>query len=536
MATQILNSFKPRWKPIVVTFLVIIYILINLFRVGGDEFILNLNSYIIFPFAIATVILAYKLARQIQAKGKNRLLWWGLFIGWSLWLFAHVLFTIVPEFTGEEIPYPSWADFFWILGYLPMYIALSERLRTLPKTSSSAQKLAIWVSTLISLIGAIVFVIIPIIQNNDPDAILQNILNIVYPLLDLGLMILVIRIFFIYQQGRYGQVWRWFSIGFIFSSFADLLFASLTTFGLYYPDGEANFLSTIVTDVPFNLSYLFWPIGLILLQSIQNSHQVFEDVHIRVNLVPNTHLLIFTRADDIIIDVSANYAKIFPANMAKGNTLQDALGISLEEAESILKDSKTGKIIKERSLLATTIEGQARVWASGIVVLSPQGKYSGLCLLLRLFHTDYSLEKLLTDNEKADIQSILTKAETGQKEQEEIKQLLAHYDRAFLRALYNRVFNEGGSIMADTFLAELQSVAKENQWQVKIQPSNLLDVSALSLSEARKASHTILETAKRFVIEVIDEASIQLITQDAHSKFDQMALENITHFTEPENA
>lgn len=538
MMAQSFNSFRLlSWKQAAVAFLVFVYIVINAFRIGGDEFVFNLNNYIIFPFAIGTVILAFKLAREIKVKGKNRLLWWGLFIGWVFWLIAQFLFT-VPSLIGLEIPYPSWADFFWVVGYIPMYIALWERLRSLPQTSSSAQRFAIGISSLFSVIGTLFFVLIPIIQSNDPSAVIENILNILYPMLDLVLMVLVIRIFFIYQQGRYGQVWIWLSIGFILMTFADLLFSSISTADLYYPDGQANLLSTIGMDVPFNLSYLFWLIGLMVLQSIQKSHQVFEDPHVRVKLVPNTHLLVFTNADDTIMDVSGNYASVFSDNMAKKDTLQEVLGISPEDANAILQESKIKKILKERPVMAATALGQAQVLISGIVIFSPQGKYSGVYLLLRMLHKDHSLDKLLTDHEKSMVSSILSKTGTKQKEDEEIKLLLVNYDRVFLQALYNRIFNEGGSIMADTFLAELQSISRQHAWQITIQPGNLLDVSALSLAETQEALYTLLEAAKRLVIEIIDEASVNTIIQDVRSKFDKFTLENISifEFTQQEHA
>lgn len=534
MVAQTSHFLKLFWKQTLASFLIFIYIAINAFQVGGGEFIFKLNAYILFPIAIGLVILAYKLAREIKVQGKNRVLWWGLFAGWSSWLIAQFLYTVIPDFTGIEMPTPSWADFFWTLGYIPMYFALWERLRSLPQSSSTAQNISIRISSILSIAGAVFFVLIPVLQSNqapDSSTIFTNILNILYPVLDLGLLILVIRIFFIYQQGRYGQVWIWLSLGFILSSFADLSYSALSTAGLYYPDGNATLLSTMGMSIPFNVSYLFWLIGLIVLNSIQESHQVFEEIHIQPNLVPNTHLLVFTKADDTIIGVSANFANVFPSNMEKGNTLQNALGISDEDANAILLESKSSKFLKERSVLANTLLGQEPILVSGIVILSPQGKYSGVYLLLRIHHQDYSLEKLLTNDEKAMVNSILTKTGTKQKEDDEIKQLLVQYGRIFLQTLYNRVFNEGGSIMADTFLTQLQSKCKQQGWSIKIQPDNLMDVGALSLTETQESLSTLIETAKQFVAAIIDEATVNQITEDVRSKFDELTLKNITNFT-----
>jgi hypothetical protein len=266
------------------------------------------------------------------------------------------------------------------------------------------------------------------------------------------------------------------------------------------------------------------------MQSIQRSHHAIENIHSTLTLVPNTHLLIFSYADDTVMEVSRNYGRVFSENMVKGKTIQEVLGISPEDADTLLKDIKANKIFRERKFLANTRLGQEQAWVSGIVIFSPQGEYSGVYLLLRMLNEDYSLDKLSTDHEKAMVSSILSKTGTKQKEEEEIKQLLANYYRAFLQELYNRVFAEGGSIMADVFLTKLQSVSKQHEWQVSIQPDTLLDVSALPLPETQEALPILFETAKRFVTEITDESSVNTIVQDVRSKFDEFTLGNISHF------
>jgi len=529
MLTQPLSSFKLSWKHIAVSLLVVIYIAINFFRIGGNVFVINLNNFIVTPLALGVTLLSLILWRQIAVGSRNRLLWSGLTIGWALWTIAEFWWAIA-TLIGQEIPYPSWADFFWLVGYIPMYIALWARIRSLPKMVNPAQRTGIWATSLVSLGLTIFFIFIPILQNGDPTAILESVLNILYPLTDIILLILVLQIFFSYQQGMYGRAWNWLTLGFIFFALGDLGFAYVNTANLYYPDQQVNFLSTLGVDIPYNLSYLFVLIGLFTMQSIQRSHHAIENIHSTLTLVPNTHLLIFSYADDTVMEVSRNYGRVFSENMVKGKTIQEVLGISPEDADTLLKDIKANKIFRERKFPANTRLGQEQAWVSGIVIFSPQGEYSGVYLLLRMLNEDYSLDKLSTDHEKAMVSSILSKTGTKQKEEEEIKQLLANYYRAFLQELYNRVFAEGGSIMADVFLTKLQSVSKQHEWQVSIQPDTLLDVSALPLPETQEALPILFETAKRFVTEITDESSVNTIVQDVRSKFDEFTLGNISHF------
>ncbi len=171
------NPFKINWNQNLVIFSVSVYILINIFQIGGDAFVINLNNNLTNLLAVGVVLLAFILLRGSAVGVQNRLLWLGLTIGWTLWTIAEFWWAIA-AMIGQEVPYPSWADFFWLVGYVPMYIALWERLRPLPRNFSSLQMTGIRASILITLGFTIFFVFIPILQNSDPSAVLESALNI----------------------------------------------------------------------------------------------------------------------------------------------------------------------------------------------------------------------------------------------------------------------------------------------------------------------------------------------------------------------
>jgi hypothetical protein len=132
------------------------------------------------------------------------------------------------------------------------------------------------------------------------------------------------------------------------------------------------------------------------------------------------------------------------------------------------------------------------------------------------------------------VRVLLSKTETKGKQDEEIKQLLSNYYLAYLKAYYNRSFSEGGSIMADAFLSELQSVAKLHEWKMEIRSDALLDTSFLSLSKTQEALPILAETAKQFVIRITDKATAKILIQKVLSSFDKSALKNIYHFEKAE--
>jgi len=387
------------------------------------------------------------------------------------------------------------------------------------------------------VLGSVIFfILVPIIQNNSRVGFLEGALNILYPLTDLILLILVLQIFFNYQGGMYGAAWRWLTLGFIFMALGDFGIAYLTTANLYYPNQQVNFFSTFCADIPYNLSYLLCLIGLVKLRTMHSTYVNAAGIDVALTPVPNTHLLVFTRGDDKVIDVSHNYSRIFEWEGKKEKALSEVLGISTDEADRLLKDSRTNHILEERTVLAHTRAGQQSIQISGIAVYNPQMEYAGVILLLRLMAEDYALDKLLTRDEEGMVRSLLEKTGAGRKEELDIKQLLVGYYQQFLRAFYNRSLQEGGSIMADSLISELQRNAKRQNWPVEIQSNSLMEVSRLTLPEVRKVVPAVLEVTKQFIARVTDETVVNTIVQDVRAGFSETVLKNISYVESAQTA
>jgi hypothetical protein len=529
MMTQPVRSFKASWKQITVFVLAVVYVAINILRIGGDKFVFNLNTNISAPLALGVTLMALMLWRHVAVGNQNRLLWSGLTIGWIIWTVAESWWGVA-SIIGHEVPYPSWADLFWIVGYLPIYIALWTRIRSLPQNLTLLQRVGLWLSILFSMGGTIFFVLIPIVRNNDSTTILESALNILYPLMDIILLILVLRIFFTYQQGMYGRAWMWLSAGFVLLSLSDLIFAHANTTNLYYPDGQINSLSTFGVDIPYVLSYLFWLNGMFIVQTTQSSHQPFDETVTPLSLAPNAHLLVFTNRADAVIEVSNNYSRQFPLETVNGKTISEVLGLSLFDTGIILKEIKANKILKERAVLVNSRLGQQQALVSGTSIVDSQREFSGTTILVRMFSEDLTCDRFLTASQLGIVWFLLRKTGVEEKEEEEIKQLLSNYYGAFLKVFYNRILIEGGGILAESFLSELQSVAEQHNWHIGIHPYQLLDVSLLPLTKTQEALPVLFETAKQFVAKTIDQATANTIIQNVRSHFDETTLKNVAHF------
>ncbi|HRQ22357.1 MAG TPA: hypothetical protein PLF42_02920 [Anaerolineales bacterium] len=523
------NALKYDWKQGVILFAVAAYVAVNLLRIGGDMFVINLNNLIVVPLALGVTFLALRLWRQMPAGTQNRSLWLGLSVGWVMWTIAE-LWWAVASWIGQEVPYPSWADFFWLAGYLPMYFAIRVRIRSLPKIDDWQRRAGIW-GLAIAVIGfTILFILIPIIQASDPSAFLESAITMLYPLADLALVIFLVQLLFSYQQGMYGRAWQWLTGGFALFAFSDLMFAYASTAELYQPDQQLNLISTLGVDIPYNLSYLVMVFGLLHFQTLMTSFQPIVGDQVALALVPNTHVLVFTRMDDTVMSVSGNYRAAFPDDLAQGKEIHEVLGISVDESETLLKVCKSNKVFGERELSAVTRAGREQVCISGLGTFNPQGEYTGAILLIRLFAADYSLDSLLTFEEKGMVASLLTKTGVEPVRLTAIKQLLADYHQAFLSAFYNRAFAEGGSIFADAFVTELQNTLRRRGVRIHLTPDMSMEIGALSLEEARSELPALLQTAREYLVNLTDEEDVNAIVQDVRSKFNETALTNIRNF------
>ena len=67
------------------------------------------------------------------------------------------------------------------------------------------------------------------------DLLLESIIDLFYPLADMVLLILALRILFSANKGSFSQSWLWISLGFIVISFSDLFFTYSSVRDLVLP-------------------------------------------------------------------------------------------------------------------------------------------------------------------------------------------------------------------------------------------------------------------------------------------------------------
>lgn len=525
---HIFSNRQFKWVAGAAMVVALIIAIINIFAIGGDAFIYALNSSLSFPLALINVIAAASIWRPMSADNRNRFLWSGMLAGWGFWALAELIWAVY-SILGQEVPFPSIADLFWILGYIPMGVGLISRIRAVPTKPTRAQNRFILAVSAVTILVTLFAIIIPILKDFYAQSVIQSIVSLLYPLFDLVILTIVWRLFFTYEEGDYGFGWRLLTLGFILNTASDFTFIYAEWNGLYYPDMQANFISRVVSDLTYDISYLAWFIGIYALGILLKEKIPVEPIA-RVRIVRTYgHILIYTKSDDTVLEISSNFGRFFENADVAGKPFADALTISAQNGISILEKLRKEERIADLPLQIRNHSGALQeMRLSGVAITNSQKGYLGANILLRMRVMDESFDNTLDQASKAMVKYLLN--QSGSANKAEIGQFLSDYYLAFIKALLNIAAREGGTATTQALLNKLQETASKRGWQIQFNPQTVLEHSDYPLEVLREAFPALVQTAKEFVSNLTDSASVEAIMQDVSAQFSEAIHKDVERY------
>ncbi|MDH3398928.1 MAG: hypothetical protein OEM81_14015, partial [Acidimicrobiia bacterium] len=150
--------------------------------------------YVIVPAGAGLVVMGAALTQD----GRSRVAWLVIGAGVLAWGIGEIVWVYYEAILEVEVPYPGWADFFYIAGYPLVFVGMLllphvkprrlERIRLL--MDALAGSIAVGAIMWVAYLGDQIYL--------DPEiGFLEQFINIMYPLGDLflliGLMILAMR-------------------------------------------------------------------------------------------------------------------------------------------------------------------------------------------------------------------------------------------------------------------------------------------------------------------------------------------------------
>ena len=337
----------------------VINFLLNVFVVGGSDFIYRLNS-VLPPLwgSLAIFLLIRLLIHEMENEVSSRVYRW-LLVGLGLWVLGDFIWGFYALVLHIETPYPSWADLVWIAGYPFIFLALYRRIHSygVPLIKRDRWLLgAILGALLLIVLG---FILFPIVRDYDPQRLGESILNIAYPLFDTMSLILTLIILFTLEKGKNALPWAVITLGFVFNATADLMLYRAIWMGTYYPQGRATFTSVLIDNI-YNLLYPCLCLGFYMVNDLvsvragisgQLAARPTPTVQKRVSFE------IFTDARNLIISVSDNLVYLLKAvdkSKIIGLPFDAVLGIGQDEMQIIQRCLDEHGYIREWPLALAT--------------------------------------------------------------------------------------------------------------------------------------------------------------------------------------
>lgn len=214
------NKYNHNNKPLLIFLAILMLITTVLYVLNIEPWLTWFGNGIICLFAILAALFFYRTSRPL--KGYEKYLWRFLAIGVGLWAIAELIWAFVEVIIGVEVPYPSLADLFWLLGFPFIYAALIAEFRDL--FFGEKTKMQVVILTIVFITALIGFAVLQPIMTSDAS-IDEKLVDFVYVLFDLVIFALTsITILLIKKPTYIIKPFYFIFLAFLLSSIFDILF------------------------------------------------------------------------------------------------------------------------------------------------------------------------------------------------------------------------------------------------------------------------------------------------------------------------
>jgi len=467
--------------------------LVNLFVVGGDSFVIKLGDILPIMLSIGTALMVYFMWRKFPPNSSSRKFWGWFVLGWSLWAIGEILYVVI-GFIIDEVPYPSAADIAYFLGTILLIVALALRIRETPRQLKSWPRIGYWLLFLTLTTTVYFLVLQPILAAADESGLWGLLLDAFYPLSDLVLLLLGIRLLFDYNTRTASIGWVLVIVGFVFVTIADLVYSYAYSFDLYYPNGQVNLISSLGSSVPYILAYLFWLLGLYRLQIKQEAVEVGPEI-VQPVPVENTHIVFFVNQNLIIDEVSANSSALQTSGLLAGGDFAKLLGLKMEDQQSILFNLQQHERIADMPLKIRNARNEIiNAKLNALRLLDPQKKFIGGILVLRLLVGINDLDAKMSEYQQSIANEV--KKKSNSQEEKNVCKFLGEYYFPIIKQLERLAYQQGGAQQGSVFIENMNKLGDQKKWVAKVTTEGIIYAESTSPTSLLHNLNEILAAAQ----------------------------------------
>ncbi len=268
MTTGTLSDQRVRWAAVAASIAVLIIIVLQtpVAFTLGDVTVLWIVDLANVAAAVTGCALAFLLWAAFEPSEPHKAIWGALAVGLLLWSLGEGIWAFFELVLQQEIPYPSIADIAWVVGYIPLFVGLWLRYRTLRMTPPAGQLLVVLAVFVALVVVAVIFVIWPIVTYPEYEPV-EKFLDSLYPVGDLVVALGALLSVLALSGGTMFRSWALLAAGFLLISGSDILFSYATWNEIYVYD-RPDLLSAVV-NVSYFAGYALIALGIYTQARIQ---------------------------------------------------------------------------------------------------------------------------------------------------------------------------------------------------------------------------------------------------------------------------
>ena len=172
-------------------------------------------------------------------------------LGLFFWVLGESAWTLYSILLRVAVPFPSIADLFWLVGYIPLLLALLMQAWPFREWFTLRKQIVLGLG-MFAMAALMLSGTVPFVAQQYRDS-LALVVGVAYPVLDTVLLSVAIPVFILFRRGTYWRPMLFVLVGIVLQLTGDLLFAQSALSGSYYPGSPS--------DLVFDFSYLMLALG-----------------------------------------------------------------------------------------------------------------------------------------------------------------------------------------------------------------------------------------------------------------------------------
>lgn len=204
-----------------------------------EDIITSFNDIILVIVSFTAAVLGYSAAKVYGWSSLEGKIFYVLSTGILFLSLGELSWMFYEVVLGLDVPYPSIADLFWLLGLILVCVSLYVKVFSVGvrEQLSPSRIIKSAVISFILLLPCVFFVLIPILSSPETEfvgGLSEKIVDLAYPLLDILAMFGALGIYATHRRGTIGTTWGLIILALLTAYIFDVAFSYLTWKDLYY--------------------------------------------------------------------------------------------------------------------------------------------------------------------------------------------------------------------------------------------------------------------------------------------------------------